>query len=298
MARDRTTFGGGAVFLLLLLGALTGCHVLGGGPEEPTQRVAHFESGDVSYEVHGAGPPLVLIHGWASDRRAWFKNIVGLSEEFRVIVIDLPGHGESAEPRVDYSMNLFADGIASVLDAEGVADAILVGHSNGVPTVRQFYRRHRDRVRGLVLVDGALMNIVPAEMREQFLGVFRGEEYQASVEQMVAGMPSPILTSEDRVYLTSMALAQPQHAVAGGFEAVTDPSIWTEDTIDAPCLMIMAEQPIWNDAYEAKVRELVPNVDYRMLSNTGHFIMVERPEEFSGWVREFADRLANELGRD
>ena len=87
-----------------------------------------------------------------------------------------------------------------------------------------------------------------------------------------------------------MAVAQPQHAVVGGFEAMIDENIWKDDSIDVPVLMILAKQPVWNDEYESYVRGLVPDLDYLVMPRVGHFIMVEKPDELTVLVRKFVAR--------
>ena len=71
---------------------------------------------------------LVLVHGWASDRRVWSEQVAALARTHRVLAVDLPGHGRSEAPARGHSMDVYADGIAAVLDAAGVSAAVLVGH--------------------------------------------------------------------------------------------------------------------------------------------------------------------------
>lgn len=251
---------------------------------------AMLDGREVGYRVSGRGDTtLVLVHGWACDSRTWWKVEPKLAEDFRVIAIDLPGHGQSAPPAEPYRMTLFARAIAAVLDAEDIASAALVGHSNGVPTVRQFYRLYPERTERLVLVDGALRSMVPEAQVPQILAAFESPNYQAVVTTFVKSMPAPDLAPEDRQRILDMATAQRQEAVVGGFRAAVDPAIWeTDDPIRVPVLMLNAPQPAWSDEYVESVRGLVPDLDYRLFPDgTGHFLMVERPDEFRSAVTGF-----------
>lgn len=275
---------------LLALIALATTSCVANADRQGPQTLSNGAS-SIHYEVTGSGPKsIALVHGWASDHHAWWKNVPLLAEHYRVIAIDLPGHGESSEPTQPYSMDLFADGIAAVLEAEQIDSTVLVGHSNGVPTVRQFYRKHPDKVEKLVLIDGALKNVVPPSVAEQVRPLFESEDYAATVERFVSSMPAPNLTDEDRAVISTMARRQPQHAVIGGFSAAVDPVIWEQDPIRVPVLMINARQPSWDKAYEEYVERLVPDLDYRVIEGAGHFIMVEKPVELAIWIREFVER--------
>lgn len=263
---------------------------------EPRARHATLDGRDVGYRISGGGDTtIVLVHGWACDSRTWWKVEPKLAEDFRVIAIDLPGHGQSAPPAEPYRMSLFARAIAAVLDAEGIATAVLVGHSNGVPTVRQFYRLYPERTERLVLVDGALRSMVPEAQVPQILAAFESPDYEGVVANFVKSLPAPDLAAEDRQRILDMATAQRQEAVVGGFRAAVDPAIWeTDDPIRVPVLMLNAPQPAWSDDYVAFVRDLVPDLDYRIFpEGTGHFLMVERPDEFREAVTDFV-RSENE----
>jgi pimeloyl-ACP methyl ester carboxylesterase len=254
-------------------------------------RLADLDGAKVAYLDTGRGrQTVVLIHGWASDHGVWRRQIDALSTSHRVLAVDLPGHGKSTEPAGDYSMDLFASGIAAVMDDAGVDRAFLVAHSNGVPAVRQFYRKYPGRTAGLVLVDGALRKMFEDSMVEGFLSRFRGEEYRGHVAKIVDMMPPFELTDEQRTEIREMAVAQPQHAIVGGMHAAFDAAIWKEDPIDVPLLVVLAAQPAWTQEYESFVRQIAPQVDYRVLTGVSHFLMIERSGFFNEMLSEFLDQ--------
>ena len=74
---------------------------------KPTAKHAIVDGREVHYTASGSGKhTLALVHGWASDQRAWWKNTAQLAQHFRVLAIDLPGHGQSDEPAKKYSMGV------------------------------------------------------------------------------------------------------------------------------------------------------------------------------------------------
>ena len=87
----------------------------------------------------GAGPTIVFVHGWTCDASSWSGQVPAFAKDYRVITLDLPGHGHSESPKDGkLSMDLFARAVEAVR-AEANADRIvLVGHSMGAPVIRQY----------------------------------------------------------------------------------------------------------------------------------------------------------------
>ncbi len=115
-------------------------------PWRSRSRRSHFATLDgvrIHYTNYGAGEKaLLLVHGWSSDETVWKKQAPELAKTMRVITVDLPGHGQSDQPEIDYTMDYYARALDAVLRDAGVKKAVLAGHSNGTPVVRQFYRRY------------------------------------------------------------------------------------------------------------------------------------------------------------
>src|SRR5437867_10333838 len=109
--------------------------------ETAPSRFATLDGNRIHYKSVGSGrEALVLVHGWSGDLKAWRFQVPELARRARVIVLDLPGHGQSDKPQIAYSMDLFARSIEAVLRDAGVDRAVLVGHIMGTPIIRQFYR--------------------------------------------------------------------------------------------------------------------------------------------------------------
>lgn len=116
---------------------------------------ALVEGRKVHYSSFGKGSKtLVLVHGWTCDETFWSSNVPGLSKKYRVLTVDLPGHGQS-DPAPEYSMDAFADAVSAVMTEARVKRATLVGHSMGGPVILALARRHREQVTALVAVDAA-----------------------------------------------------------------------------------------------------------------------------------------------
>jgi non-heme chloroperoxidase len=107
----------------------------------PRVTVGRENSADIEihYEDHGAGQPVVLIHGYPLSGRAWDRQVPVLLEAgHRVITYDRRGFGQSSQPAVGYDYDTFAADLAALLDHLDLWDAVLVGHSMGTGEVTRF----------------------------------------------------------------------------------------------------------------------------------------------------------------
>jgi non-heme chloroperoxidase len=272
--------------LILILGT-TAWAQAGSG----TSRFAQLEGIKVHYESYGKGSQaVVFIHGWSCDLTFWKAQLPAIGSKTRAIAIDLPGHGQSDKPRIAYTMDLYARAIDAVLRDAGIEGAILVGHSNGVPVVRQFYRRYPEKTKGLVLVDGTLRPFFDKARMEKFIEPLKAANYAETAGRFIDGMVQPIKDQAERTAIKSAMLATPQYVAVSEMEAITDPAIWTEDKITVPVLVILAKQPLWTADYEQFVRNLAPNVDYQQWEGVSHFLMMDKPTEFNQAILTYLDK--------
>ncbi|HJZ96973.1 MAG TPA: alpha/beta hydrolase [Candidatus Solibacter sp.] len=242
--------------------------------------------------VTGAGPKTVIfVHGWTCNETTWTEQVPALAAQYRVVTLDLPGHGKSSAPKDGkLSMDLFARAIEAVR-AEAKADRVtLVGHSMGTPVVVQYARLYPEHTAALVFVDGLVsMNVGRGKPdRSQWLG----EDGRKNREKMVQGMFTAATTPELRAKIQAMMLGAPESTAAGAMEAMFDPAIWKNDTISLPILGLYAEKSsLRNDGY---MKDHLPHMEYHEIPGTGHFLMLEKPAEFNRLLVEFLGRVAFE----
>lgn len=106
----------------------------------------------VAYRDDGAGEVLLLIHGMGASSYSWRTILPKLSQNYRVIAPDLPGHGHSDEPSGPYSAPEFALWLRDLLDALGIPAVTVVGHSFGGGVAMHFALQYRNYCRRLVLL--------------------------------------------------------------------------------------------------------------------------------------------------
>jgi pimeloyl-ACP methyl ester carboxylesterase len=119
---------------------------------------------DLHWAELGAGRPLVLLHGLCDSHRTWFPVAPALACHRRVLMLDLAGHGESSRPDASYTLEWHANLVASWLDALGLEDVDLVGHSFGGGIAQWMLLEHRARIRrlGLESAGGLGREVAPA----------------------------------------------------------------------------------------------------------------------------------------
>lgn len=125
-------------------------------PELPLGRRVDLPGRGTTFVREVPGPPgaptVVLLHGLtASGGLNWFQAFGPLGDRYRVLAIDHRGHGRGLRTRRRFTLASCADDVAALMDVEGIASAIVVGYSMGGPIAQLLWRRHPDRVDGLVL---------------------------------------------------------------------------------------------------------------------------------------------------
>jgi 3-oxoadipate enol-lactonase len=126
--------------------------------------------GKLYFERQGKGAPIVLIHSGFLDRRMWDPQFASYPGQFTTVRYDLRGHGNSSKPLAPY---IDAGDLGVLLDHLHLADAFLVGDSNGARAAAGLAAGSPDRVRGLVLIGGVPGDIDPTPEEEaRFMDTF------------------------------------------------------------------------------------------------------------------------------
>jgi pimeloyl-ACP methyl ester carboxylesterase len=248
-------------------------------------RFVSVDTDRIHYVTVGRGNrTFVLVHGWACNLGFWREQVPALADQARLVLIDLPGHGQSDKPQTAYTMDFFAEAVLAVLRDAGVDEAVFIGHSMGAAVLCRVYHHTPEKFAGLVSVDGLLCRLTEtAEEAGALAGGFASPQYLAHAKSFISTF-FPIPGSEalrDRV--KAEMLVTPQHVMLGAMRAMLDPdqTDWILQKVNAPVLVINAQTPWWNDAYENYVRSLSPQTDYHMMDGVGHFLMLEKPAEFN-----------------
>lgn len=246
---------------------------------------ARFGTNRVHYLLVGRGAEtLVFIHGWSGNSGFWREQVPAFADKARLILIDLPGHGRSDKPQVDYTMDYLARGVLAVLRDARVRKATLIGHSMGVPVICRVHEQAPDKVAALVAVDGLLRRsqFKPEEV-EKYLAPYREPDFRGHVTNFLYSMFPDASGHPLRDRVLAEVLATPPHVMSSAMNGMfaTNQPAWDMRDVKVPVLVLNAPNPRWNADYEAYARALSPKTDYRVLEGTGHCLMLEKPAEFN-----------------
>jgi sigma-B regulation protein RsbQ len=238
---------------------------------------------------------LVLVHGWTCDETSWAANVPELSKHYRVITLDLPGHGKSGSPKDGkITMDLFARAVEAVRAEQKVDKIILVGHSMGTPVIRQYGHLYPQHVAALVLVDGVVLAPPPpgAPTPAPILDpakIMSPEGLQLR-ENMIKTMFTPKTPKDVQDRVLKMMLAAPPATAAGAMVATFDPKGTNGDVMTIPAYGIFAEKSFALGA-TTFMKTVLPKLDYVEMPGTGHFVMMEQPQEFNRLLMKFVESL-------
>ncbi|MFC0528672.1 alpha/beta fold hydrolase [Phytohabitans kaempferiae] len=235
---------------------------------------------------HGNGPALLLVHGGMCDHTIWDAQVDVLAETFRVITLDLPGHGRShaMQARADFENYVAAvDSVRAAARADRVA---LVGHAMGATIVSLYARLHPLRAAALVGVEG---DLDPRTMPQMNPGWNTGALDEAAREMIVRSKFTPDTPDDVRSKLLTVALATPEETAIAIRSAKMRERGRRYPQSDVPALAIYGASSKLPD--EVLVRSSLSNYESRQIDGTGPFLMMERPDEFSDALSGFLIRV-------
>lgn len=280
-----------------------------------------ISNGDVQLNIEEDGdpngPPVLLIHGITSSRRTWSWMVPLLADRYRLLRLDLRGHGGSDRAPGEYVIEGYvADAVAAVADAVG-GPAIVIGHSLGGATAIGLAQARPDLVRALVLEDPPLFTADAIDELEGNTLMTAFQMMRAAVPQMQAtgipletlvdvlgrgpspsGIPMSELIHSDAIEANALGLLDLDATVLdpvidGTGRAMLD----TSTRIDVPTLLITAD-PASPDAVARPngveaFRSVCADVEVRVIDGAGHLIHDELANRsvFAETVTAFLGRL-------
>ncbi len=250
----------------------------------------------ISYEVYGKGDlTLVFVHGWSCDARYWRAQVPYFERKYKVVTVDLAGHGHSGSGRSHYTMKAFGEDVAAVVRAMDARKVILIGHSMGGIVMAEAARLMPDRVLGLIGVD-TLQNIEYPMTRDELekMTAPLKEDFKTGCQAFVKSM---LLPSKDprlsEWIVADMSAARPDTALSAMNEMmalyISGDAARLFDAVRLPVICVNAD--LWPGDPEANRRHML-SYETITIKGADHFLMMNRPAEFNPALEKAVKKIA------
>lgn len=256
-----------------------------------------YRSQNIHYTDTGKGPVLVLLHGFTESLQIWDAFAAEFSRSFRVICIDLPGHGRTANFSAVHTMEFMAEIVYAVLSFCRVQQCVLLGHSMGGYVALAFAQQHPEMLKGLILFhsqvdpddDEARRN------RERTIELVRLNR-SGFLNQFIPDLFAP--SNRERLNREIEILKNQAGSISGkgliaALEGMKTRRGWRDvlASLPAPVLFIAGKQD--SRIPFSKVMEqlaLPKQAEALLLDEAGHMGYLEAPKVTLGSIRDFASR--------
>lgn len=248
----------------------------------------------IAFRRQGQGPPLLLLHGGASDGREWRPQLESLAAEYDVVAWDAPGCGASADPPDEFRLPDFADCAAGLARALGLVRPHVLGISFGAGLALELYRRHPAIPRTLLLASayaGWAGSLPPGEVADRLAGaleqaerppaewarewlpsLFTGEAPRAAVEEVVR-----IMLDVRPAGLRAMARSFAEADLRDVLPHIAVPTLLLHGELDRRAPLSVAHE----------LHATIPGATLVVMSGVGHQSNLEAPDRFTEEVRAF-----------
>lgn len=251
------------------------------------------------YTDEGSGPPIVLLHGLEMDRSLFDFQVEALRNEYRVVTIDAPGHGESAPVELGIDFWQYADRVARVADQLGIGDAVWGGQSMGGFTILRLALTNPERVKGLILIDTAAHAEDPDKLAqyEAFLKVSLEEGVSEDLVNvlMLVFFSQTFAAKQEADVWRKKLLAIDVPGAHAMIRAVFDRDEIHDRVgdIGCPAVVIHGEEDmaIEVERGEELARDL-PDAAFVAVKDAGHAANYERPEIVNSAIKDFLKRIS------
>lgn len=246
------------------------------------------------YEEYGHGnPPMLMVHGWCCDHTNFAPQVEHFRHNYRVVTVDLRGHGESDKPDQDYTMATFVDDLAWLCKQLEIKKPVVIGHSLGGIVATHLAAQHPELPSAVIAVDSP---ILPSqEQLEGFASLaerLRGPAYLDAASDFVNGLFLPTDDQQRKARIVESIIYAPQHVMASIMEQVS--SLDCASVLSAskvPLLLISAGRTVQD---VNRLREFCPQLVFGQTVGAGHFNHLEVPDQVNAMIERFITTLVQQ----
>lgn len=237
----------------------------------------------------GAGPRVLLVHGWMTDGRVWDRVIDAIDGRLSLIVPDLAATGGS-DPSDSYALDDQAADLEQVLAAYGDEPVIVVGHSMGGQISQKLALRAPERVRALALV--CAVPSCGVQLPPEVHGLFSTSAGDRGKQGAILDAACTQLDDAGKTALLDGAERIPEACIVGAYEAWTGGFDDDLGGIDVPTLVVGTDDPFLPPAFlQQATVDPMPRAHLTVLKGPGHYPNVEAPGALAAIIEGFVAGL-------
>lgn len=238
----------------------------------------------LAYDEVGSGKNVVFVHG-ACENSSFWNHQKALSDRYRILALDLPGHGKSEELESEILVKSYSDMVAEFISKTCPDKAVLVGHSMGGAIALLNVIEHPENLKGAVIVSsGAKLGVLPS-IREGLRARF-----EETVKSVVGPRQFSSKTNLDTIRFVTNEILKCKSAVAAAdYDACNSFDVRQKlRTINLPILIVAGEEDKMTPVpWSTYLKENIPKSKLVVIRDASHLPMLERPSDFNRHLNEF-----------
>ncbi len=270
------------------------------------------DGGSIHVVERGSGRPLLLIHGVTLQSRIWSPQLHLLADRYRILAMDVRGHGRSTPGREGFGRRIAAQDVASVLRHFDLRDTVIVGHSMGGMILMEFAGDFvadlDERVAGLVFMDTAAYQVLPKVALPAMKALGRrvrtryesgrpvpdrpmGDDDLSWVMSRLAFGSRPSARAVDEVRRCGAEVPQ-STSLPSWIDILDHDAREALGATKTPSMVLVGSRDLLTPVAGARrIAEFLPQARLEVLPGCGHQLMQERPFEFARLLDEFTAQL-------
>lgn len=247
---------------------------------------------DIAYDMQGAGPALLFIHGLGSTHSDWEPQMAAFAKQYKVISLDLRGHGHSSKPAGPYSIALFAADVAALLRGLDIDAAHVVGISLGGVIGFQLTLDHPELVKTLTVVNSGPEAIVRNLLQKfgvwlRLYTVRRGDIAKLGKTLGMKLFPAPESHAARDGFIERFAHNDPL-AYEHAFRALIGWSVADRiGGITCPVLVVAADKDYTPLSFKQAYVTKIPGAQLEVVADSRHALPMEKPAAFNAVLQKF-----------
>jgi pimeloyl-ACP methyl ester carboxylesterase len=255
-----------------------------------------YKGKKIHYTTAGQGDTIVLLHGFMESLQIWKDFSHELSAKFKVVCIDLPGHGKSESIGEVHSMDLISDILKEITDYLDISSFVLIGHSMGGYVSLQFADQYPERIRGLGLFHSqALADTEEAKVKRDRTSEIVKHNRKGFISEFIPDLFAPENVgkfSEEIRILQSQVIDMTAEAIIAALNGMKlrEDKLNVLTGLHAPILFILGKKDSRVAVQQGMAQAMLPGHAEVLLLDVGHMGYIEARDETLLTVRSFAEK--------